>query len=60
MQSGKWTAEDAGVGPGVDSYYEYLLKGAILFQSVELMEMFEGTAAVINVLFLVGLHSNYY
>ena len=38
----KWTAEDSGIGPGVDSYYEYLLKGSILFDSPRLLDMFEG------------------
>lgn len=41
VQTGKWTAEDAGIGPGIDSYFEYLLKGAVLFESTELMRMFE-------------------
>ncbi|CAG0884666.1 unnamed protein product [Darwinula stevensoni] len=38
--TGKWTAHDAGIGAGVDSFYEYLVKGAILLQRPELMEMF--------------------
>ena len=42
VQSSKWTAEDGGIGPGVDSYFEYLLKGAILFDSPRLLGMFEG------------------
>lgn len=25
--TGRWTAQDAGIGGGVDSYYEYLVKG---------------------------------
>lgn len=25
--TGRWTALDAGIGGGVDSYYEYLVKG---------------------------------
>lgn len=40
IETGKWTAQDAGIGSGVDSYFEYLVKGAILFQKPELMEMF--------------------
>ena len=40
--SGKWTAQDAGIGAGVDSYFEYLLKGGILFGSPRLIDMFEG------------------
>lgn len=40
VQTGKWTATDSGIGAGVDSYYEYLVKGAILLQRPELMKMF--------------------
>ena len=40
--SGKWTAQDAGIGAGVDSYFEYLLKGGILFGSPRLIDMFKG------------------
>ena len=40
--SGKWTALDASIGAGIDSYFEYLVKGAILFQYPDLMQMFQG------------------
>jgi len=40
--TGKWKALDAGIGAGVDSYYEYLVKGAILFQIPQLMTQFHG------------------
>lgn len=40
VQTGIWTAQDAGIGAGVDSYYEYLVKGAILMNRPELMQMF--------------------
>ena len=47
VESGKWTATDAGIGAGVDSYYEYLVKGSALLQRPELMHMFkEGRVAV--------------
>eukprot|EP00062_Callorhinchus_milii_P024016 gi/632983479/ref/XP_007908667.1/ PREDICTED: ER degradation-enhancing alpha-mannosidase-like protein 2 [Callorhinchus milii] len=36
----KWVAQDAGVGAGVDSYFEYLVKGAILLQDEGLMSSF--------------------
>ncbi|CAG9865337.1 unnamed protein product [Phyllotreta striolata] len=39
-ETGRWTAQDAGIGSGVDSYFEYLVKGSILLQRPELMEMF--------------------
>jgi len=32
---------DAGIGPNVDSYFEYLLKGSILFNDQEYEELFE-------------------
>ncbi|CAH0561289.1 unnamed protein product [Brassicogethes aeneus] len=40
IDTGRWTAQDAGIGSGVDSFFEYLLKGSILFQKPELFEMF--------------------
>lgn len=40
--SKKWVAQDAGIGAGVDSYFEYLVKGAILLQDEELLHMFDG------------------
>lgn len=39
--TGKWTAVDSGIGAGVDSFFEYLVKGGILFQRPELMNMFK-------------------
>uniref|UniRef100_A0A1B0CP03 alpha-1,2-Mannosidase n=1 Tax=Lutzomyia longipalpis TaxID=7200 RepID=A0A1B0CP03_LUTLO len=47
VQTGRWTAQDAGIGAGVDSYYEYLVKGAIMLNRPELMKMFNaGRASV--------------
>lgn len=40
VATGRWTASDAGIGSGVDSYYEYLVKGAALLQRPELIKMF--------------------
>lgn len=40
--SKKWVAQDAGIGAGVDSYFEYLVKGAIMLQDEELLNMFLG------------------
>lgn len=39
--NGHWTALDAGIGAGVDSYLEYLLKGGILFGLPRLVDMFK-------------------
>ncbi|TNM86604.1 hypothetical protein fugu_006834 [Takifugu bimaculatus] len=44
VQSQKWVAQDAGIGAGVDSYFEYLVKGAIMLQDEELLHMFLGNA----------------
>lgn len=38
----KWVAQDAGIGAGVDSYFEYLVKGAIMLQDQDLLSMFRG------------------
>ena len=46
VATGKWTALDAGIGGGVDSYFEYLVKGAIMFQNTELLQMFNGRYAL--------------
>lgn len=42
IASKKWVAQDAGIGAGVDSYFEYLVKGAIMLQDEELLNMFLG------------------
>ncbi|XP_037936463.1 ER degradation-enhancing alpha-mannosidase-like protein 2 [Teleopsis dalmanni] len=38
--TGRWTALDSGIGAGVDSLFEYLVKGAIMLNRPELLEMF--------------------
>nr|AJA37857.1 EDEM-like protein 2 [Littorina littorea] len=40
VKTGKWTALDSGIGGGVDSYFEYLVKGSFMFNIPELLEMF--------------------
>lgn len=49
--TGKWVAQDAGIGAGVDSYFEYLVKGAILLQDKKLMAMFLGKKGRVRRLF---------
>lgn len=47
VQTGRWTAQDAGIGAGVDSYFEYLVKGSIMLNRPELMRMFnEGRVGI--------------
>jgi len=38
-QTGHWTATEAGIGAGVDSYFEYLVKGYVLFNNKRLLKM---------------------
>merc|ERR1719193_2126728 len=40
VQKGRWTAIEAGIGAGVDSFYEYLIKGSSLLRRPELRTMF--------------------
>ncbi|KAA0186645.1 hypothetical protein HAZT_HAZT006204 [Hyalella azteca] len=54
VTTGRWTALDSGIGKftmscaGVDSYFEYLVKGAALLQRPELMQIFESARAAID------------
>jgi len=40
IQTGHWVHQESGVGAGIDSFYEYLLKAHVLFQDDELLAMF--------------------
>lgn len=48
ISTGVWTAVDSGIGAGVDSYYEYLVKGGILLGKKRLLDMFRGTVAILT------------
>ncbi|XP_017137326.1 ER degradation-enhancing alpha-mannosidase-like protein 2 isoform X1 [Drosophila miranda] len=48
VQSGRWTALDSGIGAGVDSLFEYLVKAAILLNRPELLELFHEARAAID------------
>jgi len=54
--SKKWVAQDAGIGAGVDSYFEYLVKGAIMLQDEGLLSMFQGKARTSSCRFLLLSH----
>lgn len=41
VNSGDWVRRDSGVGAGIDSYYEYCLKGYILLGEDAYLERFE-------------------
>ena len=38
--TGAWHRTDAGIGPGIDSYYEYLLKMYLIFGDEQYLNMF--------------------
>lgn len=40
-RDGTWTDASSGIGAGADSFFEYLLKGAILFDEADYYAMFE-------------------
>ncbi|XP_028818968.1 ER degradation-enhancing alpha-mannosidase-like protein 3 isoform X2 [Denticeps clupeoides] len=40
IHSGEWVRRDSGVGAGIDSYYEYLLKAYILLGDEQLLQRF--------------------
>jgi len=48
VNRGWWLVGDSSVGGGIDSYYEYLLKGSLLFNDPDLMAMWEGSISAIN------------
>lgn len=42
MVIGKWIVLDFGIGGGIDFYFEYFVKGVIMFDILELLEYFRG------------------
>ncbi|KAJ3393795.1 ER degradation-enhancing alpha-mannosidase-like protein 1 [Lobulomyces angularis] len=48
MQSGAWLENVAYIGAGVDSIYEYFLKGYILFDDLEYFDMFSKSYSSVN------------
>ena len=51
VETGEWTNTDSHVSSGIDSYYEYLLKCAVLFGDAECRTMWEDSIAKINTFF---------
>eukprot|EP00873_Tetraselmis_striata_P000992 jgi/Tetstr1/421256/TSEL_012260.t1 len=47
---GAWVRKDSGIGAGIDSFYEYLLKAWLVFGKTEYLEMFAElyTAAMVH------------
>jgi ER degradation enhancer, mannosidase alpha-like 2 len=48
VETGKWTNTDSHISAEIDSYYEYLLKCAILFDDKDCKKMWEEASAAIN------------
>lgn len=48
VETGAWTSTTSHVGGGIDSYYEYLLKSAILFDDKDCLAMWQSSRRAIN------------
>jgi Glycosyl hydrolase family 47 len=48
VQTGAWVDSTSQVGAGIDSYYEYLLKAARLFQDPDFARMWKASVASMN------------
>jgi mannosidase alpha-like ER degradation enhancer 2 len=48
VETGKWTNTDSHISAEIDSYYEYLLKCAILFNDKDCRKMWEDSIAAID------------
>jgi mannosidase alpha-like ER degradation enhancer 2 len=48
VETGKWTDTDSHISGAIDSYYEYLLKCAILFDDRDCRRMWDESNAAIN------------
>jgi len=48
VETGKWTNTDSHVSGGIDSYYEYLLKCAVLFNDTDCHTMWEDSISKVN------------
>jgi len=48
VESGAWEDTESHIGARIDSYYEYLLKGAVMFDDEELRRMWETSIKAVN------------
>lgn len=53
--AGDWVRRDSGVGAGIDSYYEYLLKAYVLLGDEGYLERFNKVSALICKEILVSI-----
>lgn len=54
VETGEWIEHSSGIGAGVDSFYEYLLKSHILFGREELWRMFQPAYTAVQKYFRHG------
>ncbi|XP_073148382.1 alpha-mannosidase I MNS5 [Henckelia pumila] len=54
VETGEWIEYSSGIGAGVDSFYEYLLKAHILFGREELWKMFQSAYLAVQKYFRHG------
>jgi len=48
VETGAWTDRRSHISGAIDSYYEYLLKAAIMFEDAEFMKMWKDGVAAVN------------
>jgi mannosidase alpha-like ER degradation enhancer 2 len=48
VDTGAWIVRDSGIGSGIDSYFEYLLKSWVLFGDEDCKRMWEQSVSAIN------------
>jgi mannosidase alpha-like ER degradation enhancer 2 len=48
IRTGAWTDETSHIGGGIDSYYEYLLKGSLLFDDKDCERMWKSSIKAVN------------
>lgn len=48
VTTGQWDGTDCSVGGGIDSYFEYLIKSALLFHDKDCMTMWQSTLQAAN------------
>jgi mannosidase alpha-like ER degradation enhancer 2 len=48
VETGAWTSSDSHISGGIDSYYEYLWKGWLLFGDKDCRDMWEASIAAVN------------
>lgn len=48
VETGEWTNKDSHISGAIDSYYEYLLKCAILFDDAECKKMWQDSIIAVN------------